>query len=843
MPQPFGPYRIEGEIGRGAMGIVYRAHHVELQREVALKVLSDASSPAHVERFRREALAVAKLRHPNIVAVHDAGRIDNVPFIAMELVDGKTLAALVEEKALDLRERVAVLAKVADAVHHAHQRGIVHRDLKPANILVDTAGEPRVLDFGLAHLALATAPLTRSGAVMGTPVYMSPEQASGQVHEIGPATDVWSLGVMLYELLTGHPPFTAPELLELYAVIMTRDPMPPSRRSTQVPRELETVCLHALEKNPHQRYPSAAAFAADLNRWLRGEPVRVRPPSTLTVLRRKLARRRGLVAAAAGVLLAVAVTAAVLSRRVRAAESRATEAHTALLENMRKLTDAYLDAALTRRRAGDVRGMLEYVPKAEQICRECAEKIPAISDPHTRLARVYRAAMRFDKALAELDRALSKDANDLAARYDRGLLRTASYEAHVSTLRDAWKRKEGARVSGRPGVEVRKLPSRRELEDDRARELRRGAEDDLKPVDSPLARGLLAALSDDSAKALELFRSATRETPRAVEAWERLAQLLSDADRTDEAIAVCTEAMKHDQGYTPFLEKRGTLIMSLGSVAMSNGEMPVALFEKSLRDLDEAIRLMPDRADAWLWRGVLRLNWIGYRARMQQDPTDLYESGVVDFDVAHRLEPEREEILLRRGSLLMNWGAAAAHRGEDPGQYYKRAIDDLGRVLKLNPKLADAAMYRAGAWSNWGFHRINHDQDPTEQYTESLKDFDLALALDPARSQPWAMRGNALTDWGAYQQKLGKDPTKLFAQALENIDRALAIDPQDAAARAWRGYVFLYRAQWWPAGSDQSKADWRAARAEFLEAQRIVPQYVDTLRDRLDECARGLGEK
>lgn len=311
----FGPYLIEGELGTGGMGVVYRARHVELERPVALKILRDAvqANPKVVERFHREALAVAKLRHPNIVLVHDAGRVDAIPYLAMELVEGETLAALLERNELDLEQRVRVLSKVAEAVHHAHENGIIHRDLKPGNILVDAAREPHVVDFGMAHLADSTVQLTHTGAVMGTPLYMAPEQVRGAVKEIGVPTDVYALGVILYEMLTGHVPFQGDNATMVYHQILAADPKPPRSENPQVPADLETICFKAMTKESDRRYADAASLAADLKAWLAGDPISARPPSTLYRVRRFIAHRRALAAAVIGSALTAVCFAIIVS--------------------------------------------------------------------------------------------------------------------------------------------------------------------------------------------------------------------------------------------------------------------------------------------------------------------------------------------------------------------------------------------------------------------------------------------------------------------------------------------------------------------------------------------------
>jgi serine/threonine-protein kinase len=307
-------YEVESVLGQGGMGVVYRARQRALDRPVAVKMLlaGPFAGPQELERFHRETAALACLRHPNVVQVHDAGDVDGRPYFSMELVEGGSLAQKLSGTPQPARHAAELLATLAGAMQVAHRAGIVHRDLKPANVLLTADGTPKVSDFGVARRA-GDAGLTQTGVAIGTPAYMAPEQARGQANALGPAVDVYALGAILYECLTGRPPFRGETAAETVHMVMFDDPVPPSRLNPKVPRDLETICLTCLHKDAGRRYAGAADLAEDLNHYLNGEAIAARPEGRMARWVRRARRRPLLSAALAGVaILALALAGGAL---------------------------------------------------------------------------------------------------------------------------------------------------------------------------------------------------------------------------------------------------------------------------------------------------------------------------------------------------------------------------------------------------------------------------------------------------------------------------------------------------------------------------------------------------
>ena len=372
-------YEILGELGRGGMGVVYKARQIKLDRLVALKmVLAGAhAGTEQLDRFLTEAQAVGQLKHVNIVQIYEVGEHDGLPYFSLEFVGGGNLAELLARKPMTPEDAATIVRVLAVAMADAHSRNIIHRDLKPANVLITEDGVPKITDFGLAKRLESDSGQTRSGTLMGTPNYMAPEQARGDTHAIGPLADVYALGVILYECITGRTPFVGASVVDTLQQVQNHEPVPPSRLQPKVPADLETICLKCLQKEPHKRYESAKELADDLGRFLAGESILARPIGLAERAWRWCKRNpavAGLLSAVFLLLVTGTVVSTAMAWRISKEHTAAVAARELAVENAEKERVARERADQNAEEARQAKALADQKAKDEQIAREQADK-------------------------------------------------------------------------------------------------------------------------------------------------------------------------------------------------------------------------------------------------------------------------------------------------------------------------------------------------------------------------------------------------------------------------------------------------------------------------------------
>lgn len=741
-PEPairdLGKYRILREVGRGAMGTVYEAQDGDLGRRVAIKILQGPASAndSARRRFERESLAIAAVRHANVVTLHDAGIAeDGRPFLILEFLDGLPLDRHVRTRRPSLTERIALVEKIARGVAAAHERGIVHRDLKPSNVLVTPEGHPKVGDFGLAHWMSPDMAMTRTGAQVGTPLYMAPEQIRGEADRISPRTDVFALGAVLYEVLAGRPAFHAPVIADVYAKILNEDPEPLSTLAPGLPAALEAVCLKALAKDPSRRYAHAGDFADDLRRFLDRQTVEARIPP----------RGKGRALAAAwtlGALTVAAVAMAVLSTSKNPAPTPVSRPspdpsdHPAL----RDLEDHFHGRSLGARTDARV--------------REVAES--GLAPEWTALARFYASGGGEEPA-------------DLGPLRGRALLAAYARDALPAEIVVANQRLEPAPWQEDPEMKRRRNEGLRTAGASSGR----------------LAAGLRAterALAGDASGAAEAWES-TRDWPcaliRAAAArWKAGLSFPSPGAEFDRGIADLDRAVELDPSRREAWTMRAALNFTRGRSDPAAVEGPS--FNRMASDFEEALRLAPPGDPAR--PGILQLRAWAYfdLARRAEgrlhDVLPLYDRSIADYDELARLPRGNAGFVFQAGYVRLHRGQWEMRRGRDPRPSLSEAVARFDAFLSV-AKDAGAFQCRGNARLEIGRWIARTGGDPSEEFDRAAADYRKAISIEPSIDPHYLSLGTLHLERARWLRARGGDPGAAFDEALKSLGQAVALTP------------------------------------------------------------------
>jgi len=851
--QRVGRYSIVREIGRGGMAVVYEAVDPDLRRRVALKVLHNPDE-RFVARLHKEAAAAARLRHPNIVAVHEVGTDESDDttshFIAMDLIEGRTLAEAASGLSLDVR--IALLESVARAAGHAHAEGIVHRDLKPQNVIVeerDDGPHAWLTDFGLAKIADGS-PVTQTGAVVGTPVFMAPEQVQGDVHAVTPRSDVWGLGVMLYQMLSGRVPFEGATALDIYAKILADEPAPP----TGAPVDLATVCLKAMEKDPRRRYADATEFADELARWRQREPVRARPASAWTRASRRVRRHPAVVAATAALVLAAAAGGTALVVQKVRADRRVAALHklqttwSTIVERKRELRLGRVDARQARREleeaiAAVAPTLAEWPdePQGWYVRARGRLYLGDLAGAQSDLRTALEAHPDFRPGWSLLGAVLMEQHQSVQSSYARGLAarqaRTRSLiEEALRAFERGWPRGVERAESERWGLawtredevlERMAAAMRLYYLDGKADDARRVLDEAVRrfPAEEfAVWLGLLAG-RDDAARERWL-QQAVAWAPGYALAWHDLGNFRFARDDVAGAEAAYTRAIDLEPNHAAALHNRAVARGSLGDIDGSLADFARAIalrrepepycsrgvvraetgdFAGARADFDEAIRLDPQCASGWHGRAALQHRQgdasaalADYARAIELDGTSAKawcDRGRAWLDLrqpARAIEDIEKSLSLEKTFDAWYHGAEARqHLGDLDG-----AIADYARAIDLRPD--DPIAYNARGTAYHSMGRLD----------EALTDFNRAIAARPDHGTSYVNRGNL------------KRERRDLDGANADLDRAVALLPTSPEARLNRGALLKQL------GRPEE------AIADFDRAIELRPKFPEALANR-----------
>ncbi len=830
-------------IGSGGMGEVFKAWDPDLERHIALKYLHH-DDPVLVERLMREARAQARIDHPSVCKVYEVGSDDGRPYIAMEYVDGVALD--VAAKNLTLEKKIVLIKEITEAVQAAHSAGLIHRDLKPANILVADHPDhlhPYILDFGIARIE-EVAGLTNTGQVIGTPGYLSPEQARGDVKAIDRRTDVFSLGVILYELLGGEKPFDGDSNVEILVNLIESEPVPLRKRVPSIPRDLNTIVMSCLEKEPGQRYPSARLLADDLDHFLRGEPVEAKRTGVLTRVRLRARKNPRTFVAAAVALIAMLMLAGLALNERRTAARRAEIAQNfgreiermdGLLEHayLLPLHDTRPDREHVRQRMALIDAQLEDLDPVSQALGHYV-----IGRGHLALGEASQAQQRLQRAwelgdrspelnfalglsLAELHRTAVLDAAAIRNTQRREAAILWAETTYRDPARDHLQASGGgtehpaylgatlADVSGNREEALIQLDQLRVDEpffyqaDLLAGSIHRGA------FEEASLTGDKEAVAASFASAEAAFRSAARVGESDPRSYYQLCGLWVGALRNqfwesggdlaplrDAALEACGDALTADPSSVPAHIEAGRAHRYWASNEQSLGRSGEENLLAARRHAQAAIEEDSENSTAYVLLGVThRIAASGLMGR-GEDPREEFLGAVAAYREAIRIRSTDSGAHMSLANALLYLGDHARSQGKAPDDYFQAAADAAQEAVSLQPEIVGGHVNQGIAYAQLGITAREQGRNATPDFDHAAAAFERAIELNPNFYTAHYNLGETLLEASIDELRRGLDPTPKLTKSLEMLDAAAVGYPDWAAPRYLQAEALSLKAEY-----------------------------------------------
>jgi tetratricopeptide (TPR) repeat protein/predicted Ser/Thr protein kinase len=823
-----GVYRIRRFLGAGGMARVYEAFDTRLQRPVALKFLrfNDSDSAA---RLIREAQAQAQVRHDGVCAIYEAGEDAGRLFIAMQFIQGPSLDKAAPD--LSVREKVETLRQVAEAVHTAHREGLIHRDLKPSNILLErteTGGwKAYVTDFGLARVQGA-AGLTATGEVMGTPRYMAPEQARGDNRALDARTDVYSLGATMYEILSGRPLFAGDSPVHVMLQVMNRDPITLRRAAPHLHADLDTIVMKCLEKDPSRRYPSARELAADLERFLEGDPIQARPAGRLYRLYRRARKNRIAVTVALAAVLALAALV-VYGLRQRALTETRTRLASEFSQDLRYIEERLRYARTAPRH--DIRPDLRWVEdQTRAIERRMVAAGPAAEGPgHFALGRCALLLRDYDEARTQLDAAWN------GARYQipevaqsLGLTLAHLYQVRWDELSQEPRTRNIAR-------QLEEINTR--YREPALRFIRQAG--DAPGAESPeVVEAIVAALESRYTEALTKIGRALARTPwqyelRRLEADVRLrlaneklqrGDLKEGLEQVEKAEATLLEAVRQapsDPDLYLLLAQAG--LMKIINQSAQTGRADPRAFEQARRYAVEAQTIQPGLAVAAYYEGLICFQWAEYLLTTGGDVDVLLREAIASTHVMQAADAYNAQGPALLGAVYQLRANAAMSKGQDPQPDLQKARDALAQAIRLDPEAFAAHLQLGNTYFSMARARRQARQSPAADYRAALESYRQAARIDDSEIILFLNMTVALANLADYELTHGGNPQAELDESIRLSKRILTVNPGLLDAQYMLGFTHYLQGRRLAGNGQDPSEEFRQAEAELQRRMENGP--------------------
>ncbi|MBX7220448.1 MAG: protein kinase [Blastocatellia bacterium] len=818
-------------IGEGGMGVVYQARDRRLDRLVALKFIR-GGDPTLLERFMQEARSQSRIDHPNVCKVFEVGDVEGMPYIAMQYVDGDSLAKA--RKWLNLEQQVRIVKEVAEALAAAHRIGIIHRDIKPANILVERAADgqlmPVVMDFGLARDSTHDIGLTQSGMIMGTPAYMSPEQAAGDINHLDRRADVYSLGAMLFDLLAGRPPFEAVTPMQVVLKVLHDDPPSLERLDPKIPRDLATIAMKCLEKDPSQRYESAQALARDLQAYLDGDPISARQATMSDRLRRKVKKHRTLLAISTLALLAIGFLGVeTLQTRWRAQEGTryALEFGDQAFKIEADLRPAYM---LPLHDIRPERASAQW--QLNHISLRMAQGGQTAQGPgNYALGQGYLALYNFRKAKTHLDQAIRLGFQTPEVDFALGRVLGELFQEEVG---------EVERLGNREAREFR----RRELEtlylQTALKHLELYVKSNTSGTESRetlYLEGLIAFYRKDFPKAIGKAQDTIKLAPWMYEAHllsgdALIGQALAARDNNDfelavtryqEAEAEYLAAMKIAPSAEVVYLRQASCGVDVLLMEVARGKPVEAAAQKAIEACDKALQTNSESGVAWCLKARSLFRRGEYQNGLGQDPRSNLNEAIQCARQAIRFESGNATAHTALGNAYHQLGKYESSHGVDPLASFNRAAEAFRQAISV-ANLPGVPLNSLGnVMRDRAQYEMWHGIDPTVALGKALECYDEAIRTSPGYALAYNNLGTAYENKGSYQLRLGQNPTEAFDRAIENFKHSIELNPQSQVAYGNLGHVFLNLAAYRLEMNQNPANDLTQAQTNFSQSLHLRP--------------------